>query len=70
MIQSTMVAKGFTKAYGIDYLEMFTLVTNLNTIRVFLVLATNLDWPLKQLEVKIAFLDGGMEEKVYIDAPP
>ena len=41
-----LVAKGFTQTYGIDYQEMFALVAKLNTVRVLLSLATNLDWQL------------------------
>lgn len=33
-------------------------------------LATNLDWPLHQLDVKNAFVNGNSEEEVYIDIPP
>lgn len=40
-------------------------------MRVLLSIATNLDWPLYQLDVKnIAFLNENLEEKVYIDIPP
>ena len=37
-------------------------------MRVLLSLATNLDWPLQQLDVKNVFLNG--EEEVYMDSPP
>jgi hypothetical protein len=42
-----LVAKGFTKTYGIDYEETFTPVVNMNSIRVLLSLVANLDWPLQ-----------------------
>lgn len=41
-----------------------------NTIRLLLSLASNLDWPLYQLNVKNVFLNGDLEEKVYMDIPP
>ena len=49
---------------------MFALVAKLNTIRVRLSLTTNLDWPLEQLNVKNAFLNGNLEGEVYMTIPP
>ncbi|KAM5578991.1 hypothetical protein ABKV19_009000 [Rosa sericea] len=57
-----LVAKGYTHKYGVDYDETFAPVAKINTIRVLLLLATNLDWPLQQFDVKNAFLD--------MDLPP
>ena len=42
----------------------------MNIIRVLLSLAANLDWPLKQFDVKNAFLHADLEEEVYMDFPP
>lgn len=50
-----LVANGYTQTYGIDYQEAFSSVAKLNTVRVFLSLTTNLDWPLHQFDVKNAF---------------
>lgn len=44
--KARLVAKGFTQTHGNDYQETFAAVTTLNTIRVLLSLASNLDWPL------------------------
>ena len=41
--KACLMAKGFTQTYGIDYLETFAPVSRLNTIRILLSLAANLD---------------------------
>ena len=64
------MAKGYTQTHGIDYQETFSPVAKLNTVRVLLSLAANLDSPLHQFDVKIAFLHGDLKEKVYMDIPP
>ena len=65
-----MVAKGFTQAYDIDYTETFAPVAKLNTIQVLLSLAGNLDWPLHQFDINNAFLNGELEEEVFMILPP
>ena len=65
-----LVKKGYTQTYGVDYMETFSLVAKLNTIRVLLSLAANLDWLLLQFDVKNVFLHSDLKKEIYMDIPP
>ena len=68
--KARLVAKGFTQTHGIDYQETFALVAKINSIWVLLSLVGNANWPLYQLDVKNAFLNGDLEEEVFMSLPP
>ncbi|WJZ96496.1 hypothetical protein VitviT2T_015178 [Vitis vinifera] len=68
--KARLVEKGFTLTHGIDYSETLSPVAKLNTVRVLLSLAANLDWPLHQLDVKNVFLHGNLDDEVYMDILP
>ena len=68
--KARLIAKNFTQTYGIDYQETFALVAKINSIRVMLSLVVNSNWPLHQLDVKNIFLNGDLEEEVYMSSPP
>ena len=68
--KAKLVAKGYTQTYGIDYTDTFALVAKINTIRILLSLAVNLDWPVQQFDVKSVFLHGDLSKEIYMDLPP
>jgi hypothetical protein len=61
-----LVAKGFKKHYGIDYDNTFNPVVKEATIRSVMLLAVLCNWRLRQLDVKNTFLQGVLEEEVYM----
>ena len=68
--KARLVAKGFTQTYGIDYQKTFAPVAKINSIRVLMSLVVNSNWPLHQLDGKNAFLNGDLEEEVFMSLPP
>jgi len=67
--KARLVAKGFTKKPNIDYFEPFALVTKISSIRVLLALAVTHKLVIQQMDVKIVFLNGDLEEKIYMTPP-
>jgi hypothetical protein len=67
--KARLVAKGFHQQYGVDFDEIFSPVIKPPTVRLVLFLAVSLNWPLRQLDVKNAFLHGALKEEVYMTQP-
>ena len=63
------MARGFSQKEGIDYEETFAPVARYTSIRTIMALASMTKWDLHQMDVKTAFLNGVIEEEVYIEQP-
>ena len=67
--KSRIIAKWFTQKEGIDYIERFSHVSKKDSLRIILALVAHFDLELQQMDVKITFLNGDLEEEVYIKQP-
>ena len=65
-----MVAKGYSQEEGIDYDETYAPMARLEAIRMFLAFTTYSNFKVYQIDVKSAFLNGELEEEVYVEQPP
>jgi hypothetical protein len=67
--KARFVARGFSQIEGVDYDEAFAPIARYTSIRTIIAIATKLDWRIHQMDVKTAFLNGFIEEEVYIEQP-
>lgn len=68
--KSRLVILGCRQIYGIDYSETFAPVAKLTTVRALLVVAVIQEWHTAQMDMSNAFLNGDLEEQVYMKFPP
>ena len=67
--KARLVAKGFTQKEGIDYKETFSSVSSKNSFRIVMALVAHFDLEVYQMDVKTAFLNGDIEETIYMTQP-
>ena len=68
--KARLVAKGYVQEQGIDFEEVFAPVARMESVRLLIALAVQEAWKLHHMDVKTAFLNGELEEEVYVKQPP
>ena len=67
--KARLVAKGFTQREGVDYNETFSPISTKDSMRIILALTTHFDLELHQMDIKTSFLNGDLEEDIYMSQP-
>ena len=67
--KARLVAKGYSQREGIDYEETFSPVAMIKSFRILLSIAAHLDYEIWQMDVKTAFLNGFLDEDIYMEQP-
>nr|GEV03156.1 hypothetical protein [Tanacetum cinerariifolium] len=67
--KARLVAKGYTQTLGIDYEEIFSPVADIRAIRILIAIAAYYDYEIWQMDVKTVFLNGYLNEEVYMEQP-
>ena len=67
--KSRLITQGYTQVEGVDFDETFASVARLESIRILLTIASHLNFKLYQIDVKSDFLNGMLQEEVYVEQP-
>ena len=65
-VQGLTRARGFTQVYGVDYTETFASIAKMSSLQTILATATRLDWPIEVFNFNSAFLNGELDEEIYM----
>jgi hypothetical protein len=67
--KARLVAKGYSQKEGEDFFDTYSSIARMTTIRVLLSLVASYGLLVHQMDVKIAFLNGELDEKIYMEQP-
>ena len=67
--KARLVVKGYSQREGIDYFDTYSPVTRITSIWVLVALAAVYGLEIHQIDVKTAFLNGELEEEIYMEQP-
>ncbi|GJT26502.1 retrotransposon protein, putative, ty1-copia subclass [Tanacetum coccineum] len=67
--KARLVAKGYTQLYRVDYEETFSLVADIRVVRILIAITAYYDYEIWQMDVKTAFLNGYLNEDIYMVKP-
>nr|GEY72754.1 hypothetical protein [Tanacetum cinerariifolium] len=67
--KARLVVNGYSQKEGIEFEESFALVARLEAVRIFIAYAAHKSFPIYQMDVKTTFLNGSLNEEVYVAQP-
>ncbi|KAF3618126.1 putative UDP-glucose flavonoid 3-O-glucosyltransferase 6-like [Capsicum annuum] len=67
--KARLVVKGFKHKEGLDYFDTYSPVTRITSIQMLIALVAVYDLEIHQIDMKTAFLNGELEEEIYIEQP-
>ena len=67
--KACLVTKGYAQTYGIDFEETFSPIAKMATVRAMIAMVASKGWELQQMDVKNAFLNGDLQEEMYMEQP-
>ena len=67
--KARLVVKGYKQREGLDYFDTYSSVTRITSIRMLIAIAAMYKLEIHQMDVKTAFLNGDLEEEIYLEQP-